>query len=90
MSERAGPEAAVRATYRVQLRGGVDFAVVKAALPYLAALGISHVYLSPIWRASPGSTHGYDVIDPNAIEPELGGEAGYRQLSEAAAGWGSG
>ncbi|MEZ5861906.1 MAG: alpha-amylase family glycosyl hydrolase [Geminicoccaceae bacterium] len=75
---------AVRATYRIQLRGGVDFATVAAAIPYLARLGISHLYLSPIWRARAGSTHGYDVVDPNAIEPALGGEAGFRDLAARA------
>lgn len=74
----------LRATYRIQLRGGVDFATVAAAIPYIAHLGISHLYLSPIWRAGAGSTHGYDVIDPNAIEPALGGEAGFRALAAQA------
>lgn len=74
----------VRATYRFQLRGGVDFATVAAAIPYVARLGVSHLYLSPIWRACAGSTHGYDVVDPNAIEPELGGEAGFRDLAAKA------
>jgi (1->4)-alpha-D-glucan 1-alpha-D-glucosylmutase len=78
------PEPAVRATYRLQLRNGFDFAAAEAVLPYLEALGVSHLYLSPIWRAAPGSTHGYDVVDPNAIEPELGGEAGFRALAAAA------
>ena len=72
------------ATYRLQLRAGVDFTAVEAILPYLARLGVSHLYLSPIWRAAPGSGHGYDVVDPNTIEPEIGGEAGFRQLAEAA------
>ena len=75
---------AVRATYRIQLRGGVDFATVAAAIPYLARLGVSHLYLSPIWQARAGSTHGYDVVDPNAIEPALGGEAGFRDLAARA------
>ena len=73
-----------RATYRLQLRNGVDFKTVEAVLPYLARLGVSHLYLSPIWRAAPGSTHGYDVVDPNSIEPELGGEAGFSALAQAA------
>lgn len=72
------------ATYRLQLRAGVDFAAVEAILPYLARLGVSHLYLSPIWQAAPGSGHGYDVVDPNTIEPELGGEAAFRALAEAA------
>jgi malto-oligosyltrehalose synthase len=70
----------VRATYRIQLRGGVDFATIASAVPYIARLGISHLYLSPIWQARAGSTHGYDVVDPNVIEPALGGEAGFRDL----------
>ena len=79
-----------RATYRLQLRNGFDFKAVEAIIPYLARLGISHLYLSPIWRAAPGSTHGYDVVDPNAIEPDLGGEAGFLALAEAARGAGLG
>lgn len=82
--------AGVRATYRLQLRQGVDFAAIVAILPYLAKLGVSHLYLAPIWRAAKGSTHGYDVVDANAIEPELGGEAGFVALSEAARGLGLG
>jgi (1->4)-alpha-D-glucan 1-alpha-D-glucosylmutase len=69
-----------RATYRVQLRGGVDFAAVEAAVPYLAELGVSHVYLSPIFTATPGSTHGYDAVDPNEIDPDLGGRPGFEAL----------
>ncbi len=72
------------ATYRIQLREGVDFAMVAAQLDYLAELGISHLYLSPIFAAAAGSTHGYDVIDPTAIEPSLGGRAGFAALAQAA------
>ncbi|MFZ3582370.1 malto-oligosyltrehalose synthase [Loktanella sp. DJP18] len=72
------------ATYRLQLRDGLDFAAAGAFLPHLADNGISHLYLSPIFCAQPGSTHGYDVIDPNAIEPDLGGEAGFAALAQAA------
>ena len=50
-----------------------------ALAPYLARLGISHVYASPIFAARPGSTHGYDVTDPNRVNPELGGEAEFRR-----------
>jgi malto-oligosyltrehalose synthase len=81
---------AVRATYRLQLRDGVDFAALEAILPYLARLGVSHLYLAPIWQAAPGSTHGYDVVDPNLIEPGLGGEAGFRALAAAARAQGLG
>jgi (1->4)-alpha-D-glucan 1-alpha-D-glucosylmutase len=72
---------APRATYRLQLRGGMTFARAAELAPYLARLGISHLYLSPIFNAVPGSTHGYDGIDFNAIEPELGGYDGFVALS---------
>ncbi|SEN17944.1 maltooligosyl trehalose synthase [Loktanella fryxellensis] len=72
------------ATYRLQLREGVTFATAQDFLPHLTANGISHLYLSPIFRAQAGSTHGYDVIDPNAIEADLGGEAGFATLAQAA------
>jgi (1->4)-alpha-D-glucan 1-alpha-D-glucosylmutase len=66
-----------RATYRLQLHRGFAFADAIAVLPYLAALGVSHVYASPCFAARPASTHGYDVVDPNAINPELGGAPGF-------------
>lgn len=72
------------ATYRIQLRNGVTFHSVTEELPRLAALGISHLYLSPIQTAVKGSTHGYDVADPTTIDPELGGSSGFVTLSEAA------
>ena len=68
------------ATYRLQLHAGFTFADAAAQVPYLAALGISHVYLSPVLRARPGSTHGYDVVDHGQINPELGGMAGFEAL----------
>ena len=49
----------------------------------MARLGISHVYASPVQTARPGSTHGYDIVDHDSINPELGGEDGFRRLSEA-------
>lgn len=70
--------------YRLQLREGLDFDVVIELLPYLDDLGISHLYLSPIFAAEAGSTHGYDVIDPTEIEPALGGRPGFERLAEAA------
>lgn len=73
----------VRATYRLQLNRGFTFADAEAIVPYLDALGISHVYASPVTVAQPGSTHGYDVVDPTRINPELGGEAGLRGLAAA-------
>jgi (1->4)-alpha-D-glucan 1-alpha-D-glucosylmutase len=72
-----------RATYRLQLHRGFAFADAIAALPYLAALGVSHVYASPCFAARPGSTHGYDVVDPNAINPELGGSPGFAAFCAA-------
>ena len=69
-----------RATYRLQLRGETDFAAACELVPYLRALGISHMYLSPIFRARSGSTHGYDVVDPNEPDPVLGGRASFDRL----------
>jgi len=72
------------ATYRLQLRDGFDFADAARILPYLQELGISHVYLSPVWAATPGSTHGYDVVDHSRINPELGGMAGLYEFAQIA------
>jgi (1->4)-alpha-D-glucan 1-alpha-D-glucosylmutase len=73
----------IRATYRVQLSGRFPFAAATGIVPYLADLGVSHLYASPILRARAGSAHGYDVVDPTAVSPELGGEAGLRELVAA-------
>ncbi len=70
-----------RATYRLQLHAGFTFADVRRLLPYLNALGFSDVYLSPILAATPGSTHGYDVVDPTTISPVLGGSREFRRLA---------
>ncbi len=72
------------ATYRLQLRPEFDFDDAAALVPYLERLGVSHLYLSPITEARAGSTHGYDVIDHNAVNPELGGRDGFDRLLEAA------
>ena len=72
------------ATYRVQLREGVDLDAVRARIPWLRDLGISHIYLSPLFSAASGSTHGYDVTDPNQVDPLLGGDEAFRALSGAA------
>src|SRR5215467_2956513 len=61
-----------RATYRVQLNGTFTFRDLTAIVPYLAALGISHVYCSPYFKARSGSMHGYDVVDHNQLNPEIG------------------
>ncbi|MFB0872341.1 MULTISPECIES: malto-oligosyltrehalose synthase [unclassified Sphingobium] len=73
-----------RATYRLQLTRDFPFSAAQAILPYLADLGISHIYASPVTTARGGSTHGYDVTDPTRINPELGGEEGFRSLAAAA------
>ncbi|HEX5369347.1 MAG TPA: alpha-amylase family glycosyl hydrolase, partial [Dehalococcoidia bacterium] len=69
------------ATYRVQLSSGFTFNDLGALAPYLAELGISHVYLSPVLQAAPGSTHGYDGIDPTRLSSDLGGAAAYERAS---------
>src|SRR5687768_17185137 len=61
-----------RATYRLQLHKDFTFTDAAAVVPFLAALGISQVYCSPSLRARPGSTHGYDIVDHNAFNPEIG------------------
>lgn len=71
------------ATYRVQLRPGFGFREVAGLAPYLAGLGISHVYCSPVLQAKAGSAHGYDVIDHSRISDELGGETGWRRMVDA-------
>jgi len=71
------------ATYRLQFREGFDFAAAIEVVPYLRALGVSHLYASPIFTAPAGSTHGYDVADHNEIDPALGGRAGFERLAEA-------
>lgn len=71
-------------TYRLQLHAEFTFADAQAQVPYLADLGVSHLYLSPILQAVPGSQHGYDVVDHSQVNDELGGEAGFRDLVAAA------
>ncbi|MFD2738020.1 malto-oligosyltrehalose synthase [Sulfitobacter aestuarii] len=71
------------ATYRLQFRNGMDFDRAAALAPYLAELGVSHLYASPLFCANEGSTHGYDITDPTRIDPALGGRAGLERLSRA-------
>jgi (1->4)-alpha-D-glucan 1-alpha-D-glucosylmutase len=70
------------ASYRLQLHEGFGFNEACAVVPYLKSLGITHLYLSPIFAAAPGSQHGYDVFDHSTINPELGGLAGLYRLGE--------
>jgi len=69
-----------RATYRLQLNAAFTLRQATALIPYLARLGISHVYCSPYFRARPGSTHGYDVVDHNALNPEIADEADFEHF----------
>ena len=72
------------ATYRLQLHAGFPLDAAGRILPYLADLGVSHVYLSPCLQAVPGSQHGYDVTDPSRISDDLGGEAAWARFVAAA------
>ncbi|MBN2035590.1 MAG: malto-oligosyltrehalose synthase [Chitinispirillaceae bacterium] len=78
------------ATYRIQFTPSFTFDHMRAIVPYLAKLGVSHVYASPIFTPRRGSTHGYDVADPTRINPELGGEDGFTACVRAAAATGLG
>lgn len=71
------------ATYRLQFRNGMTFDRAIALIPHLKSLSISHLYASPIFTATSGSTHGYDVTDANEIDPAIGGRAGFDRLSAA-------
>ncbi len=82
--------AELRATYRLQLTSSFGFGAARSLLPYLRDLGISHLYLSPSFQARPGSTHGYDVVDPSRLSDGLGGEEEFRRLSGEAADAGMG
>ena len=64
--------AALTATYRLQMNAGFTLRDALARVEYFSRLGISHLYLSPILAARRGSMHGYDVVDPQRINPELG------------------
>ncbi len=79
-----------RATYRLQLGSALRFDDVAALGPYLEALGISDVYLSPCFRCGPGSSHGYDVTDHNAFNPELGSAASFDGMAAELAARGLG
>ncbi len=83
MSGGFAGETAIRATYRLQFQREFTFSDATRLVPYLAALGISHVYASPITEARPGSTHGYDIIDHSRLNPEIGTEEQFRRLTAA-------
>ncbi|MGP5125244.1 malto-oligosyltrehalose synthase [Brachybacterium tyrofermentans] len=71
-------------TYRLQLHAGFTTDDAASLVPYLAQLGVGHVFCSPVLQAAPGSTHGYDVVDHTRISAEIGGEDGLRRLAAAA------
>jgi (1->4)-alpha-D-glucan 1-alpha-D-glucosylmutase len=76
------PAPLVLSTYRLQLHAGFDFARARELCDYLAELGVSHVYVSPILRAETGSTYGYNVCAYDQMSPELGGDDGFRAFSD--------
>jgi (1->4)-alpha-D-glucan 1-alpha-D-glucosylmutase len=79
-----------RATYRLQVHAGFGFDDAAAVVEYLDSLGISHVYLSPILQAAPGSTHGYDVVDHHRLSQDAGGQEAFDRLAQRLADYGMG
>ena len=77
-------------TYRLQLRPGFGFDQAAAVVPYIADLGVSHLYLSPVLQATPGSTHGYDVVDHGRLSDDLGGRPAFDRLGARAGAHGLG
>ncbi|MGM0645705.1 MAG: malto-oligosyltrehalose synthase [Thermodesulfobacteriota bacterium] len=72
----------IHSTYRIQFHPGYGFAALEHDAAYLRDLGVAAVYASPIFEAQTGSTHGYDILDPNRIRPELGGQAAFATLTD--------
>src|SRR5580704_10453134 len=72
----------ISATYRLQLHPAFGFDDAAAVCDYLKLLGVTHVYCSPYLQAAPGSTHGYDVVDPRRVNQELGGAAAHARFLE--------
>ncbi|HEY9699170.1 MAG TPA: malto-oligosyltrehalose synthase [Trichocoleus sp.] len=71
------------ATYRIQFTPAFGFSAAEAIVSYLADLGITSLYASPILTSRKGSTHGYDTVNPKQIDPELGGLQGFEKLSQS-------
>ncbi len=86
MAERLPPSG----TYRVQLHAGFGLDDTRLLVPYLHRLGTSHLYLSPVLQAAPGSLHGYDVVDHTRVNTELGGEEALVRLADEAHSYGLG
>jgi malto-oligosyltrehalose synthase len=78
------------ATYRLQLNAAFTLHDARELVPYFAALGVTDLYLSPIFEAQRGSTHGYDVTDPTRVRATIGGEDALRALARAARAAGMG
>ena len=83
MTQAQAPAYPPRATMRMQFHKDFPFQAAIPLVPYLRKLGISHLYSSPILTARAGSMHGYDEVDPTTVNPELGGEEGFRALVAA-------
>ncbi len=81
-NEPGNGHTAPASTYRLQLRDSFGFGRAAEQAGYLAALGVTHVYLSPILQANPGSPHGYDVVDHSRVSTDLGGEQAFREMAE--------
>src|SRR5689334_24299275 len=79
-----------KSTYRVQVRPGFGLAATAGLAGYLADLGVTHLYTAPLLTATPGSEHGYDVVDHSQVNPALGGEEGRLALKAALDGAGLG
>lgn len=79
------------ATYRLQFNSQFPFAAAREIIDYLQELGISDIYASPIFKAKAGSTHGYDIVDPNQLNPELGNQENFtnliQELNQRDIGW---
>jgi (1->4)-alpha-D-glucan 1-alpha-D-glucosylmutase len=80
---RGHPMLPPRATYRLQFNRDFTFRDALGLVSYLAELGVSHIYASPITAARPGSTHGYDIVDHNRFNPEIGNDDEFRALVDA-------
>src|SRR4051794_37337408 len=90
MSKPGAEAAVIRATYRLQFHKGFTFRDAEMLVPYLARLGVSHLYASPLMQARPGSTHGYDIVDHNRFNPEIGTEEEFEALVALLAAHGMG
>ena len=77
-------------TYRLQFSSELTFEQAALIVDYLARLGVSHAYASPVFQARAGSEHGYDVVDHGALSGELGGDAGFERLAQRLSSHGMG